>query len=228
VNLSHTHGEKNLVIINTDEVPVYFDMARRTTYHFKGDRSVKTVKTNGHKKRVTVCLAIASNGMKLPPMLIFKGEKSFTNPLSKKMYVTQNQNGWMTETKMKEWIEHILGKVKFPEKSVKLLVLDKCSSHEKDSVKAALKEKTDYLEFIPAGCTSLLQPLDLVINKPCKDALQNYYDDWLGKVGISEKNKTKNGYLRPPSYITICRWVNNAWSGISSELVKKSFYCGGI
>jgi len=65
----------------------------------------------------------------------------------------------------------------------------------------------------------------LIINKPFKYAM---IDDWLRKYDISGKNKTKNGYLRPPSYIIICGWVRKTWNNISSDLVKKLFYCGGI
>jgi len=50
-----------------------------------------------------------------------------------------------------------------------LLVYDAFEAHVTDQVKALLKrEKTD-LAVIPGGLTSILQPVDVFLNKPFKD-----------------------------------------------------------
>jgi len=72
---------KELILLNMDEVPVYYDIQRNSTYHWKGDKSIKVIRTNGEKKRITVCFVILSNGKKLPPMVIFKGKKNPNKPI---------------------------------------------------------------------------------------------------------------------------------------------------
>jgi len=56
------------------------------------------------------------------------------------------------------------------------------------------------VEFIPTGCTSLVQPLDLAINKPFKDHFKDFYEACLSDFGITEKNKTTRGTLSTSSF----------------------------
>jgi len=223
------YGNKELIIANMDEVSIYFDMGRNSTYHYKGDKSIKLIRNNGYRKRLTVCLAILSNGKKLPPFIIFKAKSVPTNPHSKCLLVRANANGWITEGMMKDWIQNVWENIKYenPENIKKLILIDKCSSHQKASVIDQLK-KDSFVEFIPAGCTSLVQPLDLCINKPFKDELKRLYEKWLLDYGLTDKNKTKKGYIKAPSSILILKWVMIAWSAIDSDLIVKSFKYAGI
>jgi len=110
----------------------------------------------------------------------------------------------------------------------KLRILDKCSSHLKPTIMTSVKGDDSFLDYIPAGCPSLVQPLDLMVNKPFKDTLRTYYEEWLSKEGLLEKNKTKKGYIKAPSDVTIIKWVNNASQSIDSDLIKRSFKYAGI
>jgi len=49
-----------------------------------------------------------------------------------------------------------------------LLVLDAFRGHTVDNVKNQLVEKNTNIAIIPGGCTSKLQPLDVLINKSFK------------------------------------------------------------
>ena len=113
-----------------------------------------------------------------------------------------------------------------PSNIVKLLLLDHCSAHLKDSVMKAVREN-GHIDFIPPGSTSLLQPLDLMINKPFKDYLRDIYGKWLEEKGTKDNNKTKKGYFKPPKYTEIIKWVHEAWGKISPELIKDSFKYAG-
>ena len=60
-----------------------------------------------------------------------------------------------------------------------VLVLDALKGHVTDSVKDQLcKMKTELL-VIPGGMTSVLQPMDISINKPFKDRLRQQYLTWI-------------------------------------------------
>ena len=80
---------------------------------------------------------------------------------------------------------------------------------------------------MPEGCTSLVQPLDVVVNKVFKDKIRALYEKWLKDFGLKEHNRTKKGNLKAPSSVTILRWIDTAWSQIDSELIIKAFKSTG-
>jgi hypothetical protein len=228
--LNKTPGKNRLVLCNMDEIPVYFDMTRGTTYHFRGEKNIRVVKTLGHKRRCTIVLAVTADGVKLRPMIIFKSNSTSSRLKmlgSNKLIVRHNANGWITETLIKEWLQRILFQVKLLPNEKLYLIWDKCTVHEKQSAKDALSNSSILFDYIPAGCTSILQPLDVMINKPFKDRLRKLFEEWFANEGFNEKNKTEKGYLKSPSYETICQWTLQAWNDIDPELIKKSFKCCG-
>ena len=62
-----------------------------------------------------------------------------------------------------------------------LLVWDSFRGHLTDGVKscACARRKNIDQAVIPDGLTSLLQPLNVVINKPFKDRLSQRWVDWM-------------------------------------------------
>ena len=68
--------------------------------------------------------------------------------------------------------------------------------------------------MVPAGCTSLVQPLDICINKPLKDRIraladQHYVDH------ILEWSAQK--YTTSERRILMTQWVGQAWESIHHE-----------
>ena len=88
--------KSSYVFANMDEVPVYFDMTRGTTYHFKGEKNIRVVKTLGFKVRCSVVLSMLHDGRKLRPLVIFKSKGSsskFAAMGSTRIVVRSNMNG---------------------------------------------------------------------------------------------------------------------------------------
>lgn len=56
------------------------------------------------------------------------------------------------------------------------------------------------VEFIPEGCTSFLQLLDVAINKVFKNNFNLKFNDWLRNDGLKESNTTTKGYYKCPNY----------------------------
>ena len=70
------HGYLLSRIFNMDETPMRFELPLSTTLEFSGSRTIP-VKSCGAKKRsFTVTLAVAADGSKLPPAVIFKGVRT--------------------------------------------------------------------------------------------------------------------------------------------------------
>ena len=101
-----------------------------------------------------------------------------------------------------------------------LLVMDSFEGHKTDLVKKRCNEENTDIAIIPGGLTSVLQPLDVCLNKPFKDRLREKWGMWMAR---GEYELTKGGNLKKPGYNIICKWIIEAWDSISSEMVIKSF-----
>ena len=130
------------------------------------------IKTTGNEKnRFTVMLACTADGGKLPPFIIFKRKTMPKEEFPPGVIVRNHEKGWMDEALTVDWIKSVWGKRPRADKK-SLLVLDAFRCHKTDKTKRALKQKNTTLAIIPGGMTSILQPLDVSINKPMKSSLR--------------------------------------------------------
>ncbi|GFW64794.1 DDE-1 domain-containing protein [Trichonephila clavipes] len=67
---------------------------------------------------------------------------------------------------------------------------------------------------------SLVQPLDVCINKPFKQNLKGQWNIWIQE---GEKSFTKGGQMRHASLEIVCEWIIKAWNEIKPDLIQKSF-----
>jgi len=226
-------GKEDTIILfgNYDETPIQFDMATGHTYDFKGVKEVCIQTTLGVKMRMTVLLAILSNGIMLPPLFIFNTKKKLPEELIKKYgkdcLLFANQNGWITEDILLEWFDKIWLNLNISENTKPVLIFDKCRVHISAKVLEYLEKKEILYQVIPAGTTGYLQPLDVSINRPIKVAIKVKFDNWYQSYGISEDNKTNAGYLRPPSYDMLIKWTLEASREINSDVIIHSFKTTG-
>jgi hypothetical protein len=68
------HGIDMKYFINMDQTAVYFEMKSNTTVHEVGARTVSVRESGSNSKRATIVLAVAADGTKLPPFVVFKGK----------------------------------------------------------------------------------------------------------------------------------------------------------
>jgi len=85
-----------------------------------------------------------------------------------------------------------------------MLVLDAFKRHLTQEVKGEMRKVNTDLIVIPGGMTSQLQVLDVVVNKPFKDHLQQLYNDWLLK---GNRALTPGGKLKKPSVTVLGEWI---------------------
>lgn len=219
---------KKILWINMDQVPCYMDMSTGKTSHRKGEKNVEVKSTTGTKLRFTAMPVIMSDGGKGPLYLIFKSKlKTIQNNYNDHLIIRNNTNGWIKEDLLLDWLERVIVNLKVAKNFLLALVIDQCKVHLKETVKKYLDVNNISYFYIPSGCTGMLQPLDVCINKPWKDRLRKYFDDWFKAYGSTDENQTKCGYLKPPSFNDVCKWALNSWNDIDSALIVKSFqYCG--
>jgi len=68
------HGIVHKHFINMDQTAVYFEAKYKMMFNVKGANSVAARDSGSNTKRCTVVLAVAADGTKLPPFVIFKGK----------------------------------------------------------------------------------------------------------------------------------------------------------
>jgi hypothetical protein len=172
-----------------DQTPVPFSLASNTTLNLRGEGTVTVRATENKKARCTVSLTICADGTKLKPMVIFKGTRNgriATRELPQSKFCDQlvlaaQPNAWQDEENLNDWVDGVLVphiQQKAAGTPVKLF-LDQFSAHETDGLKARMDELGVQLELIPAGCTWLLQPVDVGIGKPFKDCLRAKWWEWM-------------------------------------------------
>lgn len=214
------------LIANMDETPLTFDMPPNRTINNMGEKTIKIRTTGNEKNRVTVVLACCGDGSKIKPMVIFKRKTIPKINNQHGVVVSAQQKGWMDSEQIKVWIQKAwrrrldgLGMRK------SLLVYDAFEAHVTDTVKAAFKRENTDLAVIPGGLTSILQPLNVSLNKPFKDGVKKRWIQWMAD-GIHEFTAT--GRQKKPSEELICLWISQAWNDIPAEMIMASFLKCGI
>ena len=216
------------LIVNMDETPAFFDMLPSRTVAPAGSKQVIIRSTGSDKKHLTVVLAVSSDGDALPPMIIFKGVRPLKLETSSGTLVAVQKKAWMDEILMHRWIEEVL--TPFTARRRTLLILDSFSAHMTPGTEKLLKKRNAVPIFIPGGCTSKLQPLDVSINKPFKNLLAECWAKFMLSsaeqldLALAEDEDTAP-VLKAATKQQMLNWVEVSWKQIGErrELISASF-----
>jgi len=209
------------LIGNADQTPLTFDMPANSTVDSNREKTVSIMTTGHEKDRFTVMLPCLGNGTKLPPYVVFKWK---TLPkdlvLTRGIHIRAQAKGWMDESLVKEWLNTVWSKVGRLLQKRNLLVWDSFRAHLCDNVKRVLKNSCTDVAVIPGGMTSLLQPLDIGVNKPFKDNLRQYWNKWMLD---GNHTFTPAGHICKPDLSQICQWILDSWNSISPDTIRRSY-----
>ena len=103
--------------------------------------------------------------------------------------------------------------------------MDIASFHKTPAVLSKLKKKGITTSLIPGGCTGLLQPLDTAVNKPFKQYLQDYTEQYMDERPDIETWSVSD------KRIMVTHVVARAWCAFCLEkraLIQKSFLDVGL
>ena len=134
--------------------------------------------------------------------------------------------GTMDHVLMQDYIERVI----FPyAESIgkRLLILwDARESHWHDDVISLLQERGHEIIGIPARATSFLQPLEVSVNAPFKNALMASYETWLGRDDLP---LTQQGNIKRASYDCVLDWVKESVEQVGSSTdISHAFTTCGI
>ena len=129
--------------------------------------------------------------------------------MNKKLLVDHTNKGWSTHDFVVRYLDVFTSYVK-REKS--FLVWDMHSSHRRDEVKEAAREKGVHLSYIPAGQTGYWQPLDRSIFGALKKTAQSEF----------ERLAVVKGLTNVDLIDALCTLVN-AWDQLDSDVISRAW-----
>jgi hypothetical protein len=129
------------------------------------------------------------------------------------------EKGWFDGRVGQIWIEKVLAPyVRDTEKA--FLLVDHFSVHLSSQFVNSANDLGVDVDFVPAGYTCVLQPVDVGVNAPFKSAIRNLNHMWClehyPKVLINDK-------LPKPEREDVYEWVQQAFLAVSAKSIRKTF-----
>ena len=202
----------------------------------KGEKSVK-VKTNGKEKMgYTVGVTCTLSGKLLTSLLIWplKGKKKFETLTPSNISIEYRPAGsWIDSNVFYQYVRTIIPyfRDKKPKNMKGILFMDGHECHKKPEIQELLTPYNGKIIFFPPNCTSLIQPLDVGVNRSFK---AKYREIWEQFNANPESNRhliafhkdKKKGKMRPLTDIsneTFIKWLSLSLKNISSETISNSW-----
>jgi len=106
-----------------------------------------------------------------------------------------------------------------------LLVWDSFRCHMIPRVKDKLTELKSDVAVVLEVLTSILQLLDVTVNRSFKSSFRRYYNDWMS---TGNHDLTLKGKIKHPTVQRGCDWILAAWESVKPETIVKGFLKCGI
>ena len=176
------------MIVNIDQTGVSIVPVSDWTMAKEGSRQVAITGADD-KRQITAVMGANSTGKLLPPQLIYAGKTDACHPKFKfpeDWHITHSDSHWSMSDTMRQSIQEIIvpymdrvtDSLDLPIKQRGLCILDVFRAHRVDSVLELFAESDIKVVFVPASCTSELQPLDVSGNGPFKQVLKYRFTAW--------------------------------------------------
>ncbi len=218
---------KPSLFLNMDQTAVFFESKTNRVVAKKGVRTVPLRASGSDAKCCTVVVTIAADGTKLPPFFIFKAkpDKFLEKSLAKDGILGACQErGWFDETVAPKWVKQVLEPYLEGHHNA-LLLVDHYSVHLMSSFVDLCNNLGVDVDYVPAGYTCVLQPVDVGFNAQLKKNIRDHYHQWCIKM---YKNLGNGCKIPTPDRKEIVEWVNDAYDKISSASIANTFVSIGF
>ena len=166
-------------------------------------------------------MAIFGDGVpRIKPLVVFCGKGLWISQQEKSKWDRRvvddfQQNAWVDEQVFMNWLKRqwaMASVYGISANNPRLIVMDVHRAQKTALVKSTLRNQHTSIAMIPPGCTSLMQPLDVVVNAPCKAKVE-FYAEQHYEANISHWMNEK--YTASDRRILMTKWIADAWVDIS-------------
>lgn len=134
--------------------------------------------------------------------------------------VTGTPQGWARHQSLIEWLQAVI--VPFVAGAMFLLLLDRYPAHQHGLFRDTITAENGTDTFIPGRCTSLLQPLDLTVNRSFKCHLRTIWKVW--KIGHTDDQ----GQCERISRREVVRMISLAWERVTEQTIRNGWRASGL
>jgi hypothetical protein len=222
------HGIKYKNVINFDQVSWYFEVENRSTIT-RGSRHVPLRKGGISHKRFTAGFAITAAGDMLKPHILFS--KLVNRPqVAAGVVCNVNRSGMWNSEILWNYLKAVLlsrRETTFSREPV-LLILDAYKVHKALVDSGRLQAYNVIPILVPERLTSLLQPLDVGINRGFQSYYASRYDSYIAEALENVNMQTSAGNPKVPGYALVTQWVLDWVASLYRQTIKKAFVLCGL
>lgn len=188
----------------------------------KGSKQVPLVGIDD-KREITALLAINMAGHMLPPQIIYSGTTEKCHPSTvfpPEWDIYHTKNHWSNSDSMDRYLDKII----FPYIAKKrqelglssdqkaICIFDVFAAQRTQDFLKKLRDHNVLPIFVPASCTSELQPLDLTVNDQLKVLLKSKFSLWYSEQVMQGLHTSKGGPLGKVSLnLSVLKPLNSQW-----------------
>jgi hypothetical protein len=251
--LVKAHSIPPELMVNSDQTGIHLiPTGGARTWAEKGSKHV-LVHGQDDKRQITVSVSSSAAGDLLPFQAIFTGTTYRCLPPQNEgrelceeagWHLTYSSNHWSNLDTCKDFVKKILEPYRVKQvqqmgldDDSKLLWLLNCwSVHISHEFTNWLKEVHPIilLIFVPANCTSVYQPADVILQRPFKHGFRQEFDNYsteciskqLDEKALKDvKLDTKMTVLKP----LLCSWLFQAWHHVNQlAMIRKGWTMCGL
>jgi DDE superfamily endonuclease len=202
-------------VFNADELGLFYGLLPSKTIAVKGK---KLLNGKASKVRVTVLVGANMSGTeKLPLLVIGKYEnprcfKGKTKPLR----YESNSKAWMRGDIFERYLDSLDRQFTRQNRKV-ILFVDNCPAHPEPRANSLKNIK---IEFFPANCTSVLQPMDQGVIRSFKS---KYRVKLLTHIIQEVEGKNKTASDIKVDMLMVMNWSAFAWGEVTRETINNCF-----
>ena len=179
------------LIFNWDQTGIHLVPVSEWTMEKQGTKNIIVTGVDD-KRQITLVMAATMTGCFLHPQILYEGKTTRCHPSVKfpeGWDVSHMANHWSNETSMIQYLQKLVipflkskrKKLGLPASQPALAIFDVFKGQQTDYFKEVLQTNNIRFVVVPANCTDKLQPMDLAINKPLKDAMKRKFQTWYAK-----------------------------------------------
>lgn len=187
----------------------------------KGLKRVGSITSAERGSMMTLAFAVSATGNTIPPFYLFPRKNmstSYREHVTRETVTIANESGWMTQNEFLLWMRHFIQYSGASKSRPKLLFLDNHSSHlSVETIDLAVENGVTMITF-PPHCSHRMQPLDVSVYGPVKNAYKRAHSRWM-----------KNNAGTPMQIMHIPLLIKEALTiGATKDNIEAGFKATGI